>query len=102
MDSNQDSGIEARRIIATRWPAVEEALIAADADASASAELQLDKSGPVATLCVGDIRLASAWAPEKEAELQCSVVHPTAKRVTLFGIGMGYLPPLLLLSLIHI
>ncbi len=96
MDANQDSGNEARRIIAVRWPAVADALDAADLSLPALPALQLDKSGPIATLCVGDIRLASAWEPEKEAALQCSVIHPAAAQATLFGIGMGYLPPLLL------
>ena len=96
MDANQDSGNEARRIIALRWPSVAAALDAADSESAALAGLQLDKSGPVATLYAGDIRLASAWDPLKEAELQCSVVNPGAKHITLFGVGMGYLPPLLL------
>ena len=96
MDANQDSGNEARRIIAVRWPSVVDALDAVDSASAALPDLQLDKSGPVATLYAGDIRLASAWDPLKEAELQCSVVNPGAKHITLFGVGMGYLPPLLL------
>ena len=96
MDANQDSGNEARRVINARWPVVAKAMDAINVNASSLPALQLDKSGPVPTLCVGDIRLASAWAPEKEATLQCSVVHPSAQHVTLFGVGMGYLPPLLL------
>ena len=96
MDANHDSGIEARRIIASRWPAVGAALAKASAGAGELPELQLDTSGPVPTLCAGDIRLASAWAPEREARLQCSVVNPLINQVTLFGVGMGYLPPLLL------
>jgi len=83
MDAKQDSGNEARRIIDARWPDVAKSLEAARTSISALPELQLDKSGSVPTLCVGDIRLASAWTPEKEAELQCSVIRATSKQVTL-------------------
>lgn len=96
MDANHDSGIEARRIIGSRWPAVGAALEKASAGTDGLPELQLDTGGPVPTLCAGEIRLASAWAPEREAQLQCSVVNPLVNQVTLFGVGMGYLPPLLL------
>jgi len=75
------------------------AIDAAADDASSLPELQLDKSGLVPTLCVGEIRLASAWQPEKEAALQMSAIPESAMQVTLFGIGMGYLPTLLLRQL---
>lgn len=96
MDGDYDSGKEARLIIKSRWPAMYTRMEAADTKAGLVPQIQLDKSGKVPTLCVGDIRLASAWAPEKEALLQVSGIPPSSQQVTLFGIGMGYLPPTLL------
>lgn len=101
MDANQDSGTEARRIICVRWPAFAQALSEPDHYPSTLPRLELDKSGPVTTLCANGIRLASAWAPDKEAALQIASVPDTARDVTLFGVGMGYLPPLLLSNLQH-
>jgi hypothetical protein len=99
MDANQDSGTEARRIVSARWPAFAQALTEPDQYPSTMPLLELDRSGPVTTLCANGIRLASAWAPDKEAELQIASVPNTTRDVTLFGVGMGYLPPLLLSKL---
>ena len=79
-----------RETIAARWPNVLRRLDQADP----CTDIELDESGPVPTLRAFGLRLASAWDPEAEARLQCSHLPENCKSVTVFGVGMGYLPQL--------
>ncbi len=92
MDEKPPPGQAARDIIADRWPSIAVHM----QQARCTIELELDQSGEVPTLLANGIRLASAWQPEREAQLQCGPVLPDVAELTLFGVGMGYLPPLLL------
>ena len=79
-----------RETIAARWPNVLRRLD----QAAPVTDLELDESGSVPTLRACGLRLASAWDPEAEARLQCSHLPENCKAVTVFGVGMGYLPQL--------
>ena len=81
----------AQEIIAARWPDVARRLARTDP----CTEIELDESGPVPTLRAFGLRLASAWDPDAEARLQCGHLPHACEAVTVFGIGMGYLPQLM-------
>ncbi len=85
-------GDQARSIIAERWPDVARRL----RSAPPFRQLELDTAGPVQTLSARGIRLASAWQPDAEAELQVAHLRRVNDAVTLYGVGMGGLPELLL------
>ena len=85
-------GDMARAIIAERWPNLARHL----ATVQPYVELQLDNSGPVQTLAASGIRLASAWDPDAECLLQISHLPAINEEITLYGVGMGGLPELLL------
>ncbi len=88
MNAPQQSVNESRAIIAERWPDISTAL----ARASHKPELALYDEGEYPTIVAGGLRLASAWNPVGEAQLQLESIPLSAKCATLFGIGMGYLP----------
>jgi hypothetical protein len=92
MEENVPPGQVARDIIASRWPAMAASLHSAEC----TIDLQLDQTGEVPTLLANGIRLASAWQPDREAQLQCGESIAAEEHLTLFGVGMGYLPPVLL------
>ena len=85
-------GDTARSIIAERWPALALHL----ATVQPFTALELDASGPVQTLAANGIRLASAWEPDAESSLQVAHLPPSNDAITLYGVGMGGLPELLL------
>jgi hypothetical protein len=51
---------------------------------------------PVPTLSVGGLQLASGYDPRAEAELQARLVAQTAERASVYGMGTGWLPRVLL------
>ena len=85
-------GDTARYIIAERWPALARHL----ATVQPFTNLELDTSGPVQTLAANGIRLASAWEPDAESLLQIAHLPTSNDAITLYGVGMGGLPELLL------
>ena len=85
-------GDTARSIIAKRWPDLAQHL----ATVETFAALELDTSGPVETLKANGIRLASAWQPDAESLLQIEHLNACNHAITLYGVGMGSLPKLML------
>ena len=85
-------GDTARTIIAERWPQLAQHL----ATVQPYTDLELDTSGPVQTLTANGIRLASAFDPDAECLLQISHLPALNHEITLYGVGMGGLPELLL------
>ena len=85
-------GDNARSIIAERWPDVAQHL----SSIQKFSPLELDTSGPVQTLSANGIRLASAWDPDAESLLQIAHLPASNHAITLYGVGMGGLPTLLL------
>ncbi len=85
-------GDTARSIIAERWPALARHL----ATVQPFTALELDACGLVQTLAANGIRLASAWDPDAESSLQIAHLPDSNDAITLYGVGMGGLPELLL------
>ena len=78
----------ALRVIDARWPHVGRRI----RQVAPCTAVALDSSGPVPTLRAFGLRLASAWDPEGEAAMQSAHLPDACESVTVFGIGMGYLP----------
>ncbi|MEM7256670.1 MAG: 6-hydroxymethylpterin diphosphokinase MptE-like protein [Pseudomonadota bacterium] len=55
-------------------------------------QLSLFDQGRYPAIVANGIRLASAWEPQAEAQLQLQHIDTDSSAVTIFGIGMGYLP----------
>ena len=91
-DDASGNAPQALAIIRRRWPRVGVAL----ERTAVSHTCRWVTGGRVETLEADGFRLASIWDPHSEARLQCQHVDTTAMDITLFGIGMGYLPELLL------
>ena len=73
-------------VIRMRWPSLASTLLSSN---PASFEVEV-RNGKQATLVVNNLQLSSRHDPGKEAMAQARTI-PSAKVVTLYGLGMGYL-----------
>ena len=92
MTGDDQPGSPAHAIIRRRWPSISRQLTGQPH----FRPLELDVSGPAQTLRANGLRLASAWQPDVEAALQIAHLPEQLGCVTLYGVGLAYLPPLLL------
>ncbi|MFK7893610.1 MAG: motility associated factor glycosyltransferase family protein [Granulosicoccus sp.] len=92
MNPTTEYGKQAYQVLFERWPAYATSLHTNDS----RWHLQEAADGECASWSVNGYRLASAWDQRSEAELQCAHVPHDAADVTLFGVGMGILPPVIL------
>ncbi len=92
MNQDEDFAAAAIEIIQKRWPRLWEAL----EKAQPYTEVLLVQDRPSATLVAGGIQLASAYDPLAEARLQIGEIPQGITNLWLYGVGMGYLPRLVL------
>ena len=92
MNQDEDFAAPAIHIIQERWPSVWSELEAAPDYPG----IELIQGNPSVTLKAGGIQLASAYEPLAEARLQMADLSRESRRLCLYGVGMGYLPRLLL------
>ena len=88
MTWQKNTGDRARETIASRWPELSARL----RGVSEYKGLALYDQGRYMSVVAEGLRLASAWDPIAEANLQLSSIPRGAGNATVFGVGMGYLP----------
>lgn len=92
MNSDKAFAAPAINTIKQRWPEIWEQL----EQSHPCQDIQFVQDKPNATFIYDKIQLASAYNPASEAELQISLVPPNPEKLQLYGVGMGYLPRVLL------
>lgn len=91
---NQDDAFAAAAIdiLKARWPTVWQEM----AQVPLYTDVQMKQDRPEPTLIAGGLQLASAHDPVAEAKLQIGRIPEGASELWLYGVGMGYVPRLLL------
>lgn len=73
-------------VVTQRWPG-----LASRVSQTPAVAVHWDTQTPVVSMEVSGLRMHSAFDPLKEAEIQLQGILDTAKEVTLYGIGLGFL-----------